>query len=72
MQIANLQMAKARQQRIQAALSNQVDQCAREIDRIDAKINALCEHVGLAPIEQDDDPSADAPAAEDDGFSYAY
>lgn len=68
-QIANLQMAKARQQRIRSALANQMDRCTREIDRIDAKVNALYEQVGLEPT--DADASSNAPT-DDDGFSYEY
>lgn len=71
-QIANLQMARTRQERIRRALSGQVDRCTREIQRIDAKVEALCRKVGLRP----DDAEASEPRADDgdeeDGFAYEY
>jgi uncharacterized coiled-coil protein SlyX len=79
-QIANLQMAKARQERIRAALSNQVDRCTREIARIDAKVDALYQQVGLRPVDNDA-PDAESSASgrassaddsEAEGFEYEY
>jgi septal ring factor EnvC (AmiA/AmiB activator) len=64
-QIANLQMAKARQQRIRASLQTQVDRCTAEIDRLDAEIRRRFDQVGLQQ-KDDDTPSTDG------GFQYDY
>jgi uncharacterized protein (DUF305 family) len=69
-QIANLQMAKARQKRIRAALQDQIDTCTEEIDRINRKIDELYEEAGIEP--SDDDPDEPTLSAGDEGFEYEY
>jgi len=70
-EIANLQMAKARQQRIRDSLQRQVDSCEKEIASIEEKIQALYERAGLEPTDPD---ARSGPRLEDDedGFSYEY
>jgi len=70
-QIANLQMARARQNRIRASLQNQVDQCSREIAQIDAKLKALYDKAGLEPTDPSEKPQLQKPDDED-GFEYEY
>jgi hypothetical protein len=70
-QIANLQMARARQQRIRRALQGQVDRCTREIESIDARMRELYRRAGLEPVDPDDQPARND-ADEDDGFEYQY
>jgi uncharacterized coiled-coil protein SlyX len=69
-QIANLQMAKARQERIRAALQDQVDTCTQEIDRINRKIDELYEEAGIEPAEDETDGPTLSPG--DEGFEYEY
>ena len=69
-QIASLQMAKARQKRIRAALQGQVEACNDEIQRIESKIRGLYDEAGLEQREEEGDPPA--PAPDDDGFEYEY
>jgi len=73
-QIANLQMARARQQRIRDALANQMERCSREIDRIDAKVHHLYDQVGLRPADtpSDESESASEASSDDDSFHYEY
>lgn len=71
-QIANLQMARDRQQRIRSALQSQVDRCTQEIEQIDAKIRALYDRVGLEPRDEDAAPTPNADQPDDDGFEYEY
>lgn len=68
-QIANLQMAKTRQQRIRAALQMQVERCTREIAQLDAEINRRLQQVDLAPRG---DAGDDGAGEGDDGFAYSY
>jgi len=70
-QIANLQMAKARQQRIRDSLQRQVDSCEEEIASLQQKIEALYDRAGLEPSESDD-RSGPRLEEDDDGFSYEY
>jgi uncharacterized protein (DUF305 family) len=69
-QIANLQMAKARQKRIRAALQGQVDTCTQEIERINQKIAALYDEAGIEPA--DDEADGPTPSGREDGFEYEY
>jgi uncharacterized coiled-coil protein SlyX len=69
-QIASLQMAKARQKRIRAALQGQIETCNEEIERIEEKIRGLYEEAGLEQRDEAADPSPPAPG--DDGFEYEY
>lgn len=69
-QIASLQMAKARQKRIRSALQDQVETCNDEIARINEKIRGLYKKAGL---EQQDEEERSAPRSTgDDGFEYEY
>jgi hypothetical protein len=69
-QIANLQMAKARQKRIRAALQDQVNTCTREIKRINQKIDELYDEAGIEP--SDDEADGPTLSAGNDGFEYEY
>ncbi len=77
-QIANLQMAKTRQQRIRAALQVQVERCAREIAQLDAEIARRLQQVGLVPrgaageAAPGDAENEGAENEGDDGFAYDY
>ena len=68
-QIASLQMAKARQKRIRAALQGQVESCNDEIERIESKIRGLYQEAGL---EAKDDPAPPSTAPGEEGFEYEY
>jgi uncharacterized coiled-coil protein SlyX len=70
-QIASLKMAKTRQQRIRAALQDQVATATAEIERIDQKIDELYDKAGLSEAERPDDAGAARPA-DGDGFQYQY
>jgi hypothetical protein len=69
-QIASLQMAKARQQRIRSSLQDQVETCTAEIERINEKIQALYQEAGLE-AQDEEKRSASRPTG-DDGFEYEY
>jgi len=69
-QIASLQMAKARQKRIRSSLQDQVDTCTAEIERINDKIQALYGEAGLE-AQDEEERSASRPTGED-GFEYEY
>jgi hypothetical protein len=69
-QIANLQMAKARQKRIRAALQDQVETCNQEIERINRKIDELYDEAGIEPSDDDGDGPTLSPGGE--GFEYEY
>ena len=73
-QIANLQMARARQKRIRDALANQMERCSREIERIDAKVQGLYEQVGLRPVDTTSNAAEQTSEAssDDDSFHYEY
>jgi len=70
-QIANLQMARARQQRIRNALRGQVQRCDREIESLDAQIRECYHRAGLQPVDPEDLPSPGA-QDNDEGFEYQY
>lgn len=67
-QIANLQMAKARQERIQAALQDQVNRCAAEIDQINRRVQELFDKVGLTDASEGQSNAAFG----DEGFEFKY
>lgn len=71
-QIASLQMAKARQKRIRSALQDQVETCNNEIERIEQNIRSLYDEAGLEARDEDDDARAKPPSNGDDGFEYEY
>lgn len=73
-QIANLQMARVRQQRIRSALQGQVDRCTKEIAQINAQIRELYRQAGLQPVDPEETPTAsqDERTSNDDGFEYQY
>jgi uncharacterized coiled-coil protein SlyX len=71
-QIANLQMAKARQKRIRDSLQKQVATCEEEIAEIEQKIQALYDRAGLEPKNPDDRPAPEVQSGGDDGFEYEY
>lgn len=73
-QIANLQMARVRQQRIRTALQGQVDRCTREIEQLNAQIRELYRQAGLQPVDPKEMPDASQGGKEsnDDGFEYQY
>jgi hypothetical protein len=70
-EIASLQMAKARQKRIRSALQDQVESCTEEIQRIENKIQSLYDEAGLEPNDDTDAPSAASPSGKE-GFEYEY
>jgi len=69
-QIANLQMAKARQKRIRAALQDQVETCNEEIERINRKIDELYDTAGIE--SSDEEGGGPSPSAAEEGFEYEY
>lgn len=73
-QIANLQMARVRQQRIRTALRVQVDRCTKEIESLDAQMRELYRRAGLQRVAPDDVPESapNGPSGTDDGFEYQY
>ena len=73
-QIANLQMARVRQQRIRTALQGQVDRCTKEIAQLNAQIRELYRQAGLQPVDPEEMPNASTGGkdANDDGFEYQY
>lgn len=68
-ELANLQMARTRQDRIRSALQDQVDRSSRRIRKIDEKIDAVKEQ-----IEQNESaPSSNSKgSADDEAFEYEY
>lgn len=71
-QIANLQMAKARQKRIRAALQDQVETCNQEIDRINQQIEGLYEKAGIEPSNEEEDVEPRSSSSQEEGFEYEY
>jgi hypothetical protein len=73
-QIATLQMARVRQQRIRTALQGQVDRCTKEIAQLNAQIRELYRQAGLQPVDPEEMPNASTGGkdANDDGFEYQY
>jgi peptidoglycan hydrolase CwlO-like protein len=68
-QLASLQMAKARQKRIRAALQDQVRTATAEIERIEQKIDDLYEEAGL---ERDEEARTSARRRPEDGSGFQY
>ena len=68
--MANLQMARTRQQRIRSALQAQVNDCTQRIREIDDKVQAI-----KAKIQKTEDarrPDEASSSADDGGFEYEY
>ncbi len=68
--MANLQMARTRQQRIRAALQAQVNDCTQRIQEIDDKVEAIKAEIQQAEASRRPKPSSDGSA--DGGFEYEY
>lgn len=66
-ELANLQMARTRQDRIRSALQDQVDRSTRRIQKIDKKIETVKEE-----IEQDESANSNPKDGADEAFEYEY
>ncbi|MFO8233050.1 MAG: hypothetical protein R6U20_10320 [Longimonas sp.] len=69
--MANLQMARTRQQRIRSALQAQVNDCTQRIREIDEKVDAIKAEIQKTEASRSSNLDDDA-SAEDGGFEYEY
>lgn len=70
-ELASLQMAKARQEKIRDALIDQVQSCEAEIQQLEQQIQEKLDDLGLAQ-KGENDRSKDRDDASDDGFTHEY
>jgi hypothetical protein len=66
-ELANLQMARTRQDRIRSALQDQVNRSTRRIQKIDEKVEAVKEQ-----IEQNESDNSNPKDGADEAFEYEY
>lgn len=67
--MANLQMARTRQQRIRSALQAQVNDCTQRIQEIDKKVAAIKAEIQSKEARSSSQNDAEA---SDGGFEYEY
>lgn len=69
--MANLQMARTRQQRIRSALQAQVNDCTQRIREIDKKVDAIKAEIQETEASRRSSSAGNA-SADDGGFEYEY
>lgn len=70
-ELASLQMAKARQEKIKEALLEQVRSCEAEIQQLEHQIQAQLDELGLTR-ENDDENSSERADGDGDSFTHEY